>query len=117
MDGVAISLADTLMGNIIRVDPISADTEACLQSIHPDLVILELSDPRADMMFSMLKTTPDILFLGLNEDCSRVIVLKTLEHTIYTMQDLQEILQSMLHWQPQLLEGGEHIRYQKNLDI
>ena len=117
MDGVAISLANTQMDNVIRADPAVADTRAYLQSLQPDLIILELSDHRIDTALSLLKEHPDIILIGLNEDSSRVSVLKTQECTIYTMQDLQEVLQEVLRWKPRLFKGGEHTEYQKKLDV
>jgi AmiR/NasT family two-component response regulator len=117
MDGVAISLANTQMDNVIRADPAVADTRAYLQSLQPDLIILELSDHRIDTALSLLKEHPDIILIGLNEDSSRVSVLKTQECTIYTMQDLQEVLQEVLRWKPRLFKGGGHTEYQKKLDV
>ena len=116
MDGVAISLANTQMDNVIRADPAVADTRAYLQSLQPDLIILELGDHRTDTALSLLKENPDIILIGLNEDSSRVSVLKTQECTIDTMQDLQEVLQELLHWKPRLFKGGGYIEYHKKLD-
>ena len=106
MDGVAISLANTHMDNVIRADPAIANTRAYLQSLQPDLIILELGDHRTDTALSLLKENPDIILIGLNEDSSRVSVLKTQECTIDTMQDLQEVLQEVLHRKSRLFEGG-----------
>ena len=117
MDGVAISLANTQMDNVIRADPAVADTRAHLQSLQPDLIILELGDQRTDTALSLLKEHPEIILIGLNEDSSRVSVLKTQECTIDTMQDLQEVLQELLHWKPRLLKGGGHTDYQKKVDV
>ena len=97
IDGVATSLADKSTNNIIQADPDIADTKPCIQSLNPDLIILEMNDPRIDTMFSLLKANPAISLLGLNEGHSRALIIKPQECTLYTMQDFHAALQKALH--------------------
>jgi hypothetical protein len=117
MEGVAVSLANTPMGNIIWADPVATDTEGYLQALQPDLVILELCDPRTARMLSLLKTNPNVLFLGLNENCNQAFLLKSHECAVHTIQDLLEILHKALGWKFRLLEGGEHSKSVREFDV
>ena len=112
MDGVAIGLAKTQINNIIRADPNLTDTRPYLQSLQPDLIILELNDPRIEPALHMLKVNPDISLLGINESRSRALILKTQEYTINTMQDFNELLQQVLHQKSRLFKGDGFTEYQ-----
>jgi hypothetical protein len=112
VDGVAIGLEKAQINNIIRVDPNIADTRPYLQSLQPDLIILELNDPRIESTLHLLKANPDISLLGINDSHSRALVLKTQEYTINTMQDFHELLQQVLHQKSRLFKGGGFTEYQ-----
>ena len=95
MDGVAACLEEQQIPNLAHWDAPNADLEAKLHSSKPDLIIFELETTDSYKLLDYFKEQPGIKLLGLNRNCSQVIVLNSFQRTIRTMTDLYQIVQDV----------------------
>ena len=95
MDGVAACLEERQITNLVHWDVLNADLDANLQASKPDLIIFELETPSTNMLLDLLKEQPGIQLLGLNQNCSQVIVLNSFQRTTRTMTDLYQVVQEV----------------------
>lgn len=95
MDGVAVSLTGEQMPNLVRVEAEFEDLRQRLNSIKPDLIVFELDNPEAQSIISLLKARPELLLIGLDPDCCQAIVLNSSQHQTQSMNDLQNVVQTV----------------------
>lgn len=93
MEGVAVSLACNEALRTQRLDPAAADLHARLGSIAPDLIAFELGTEWSHAILSLLQEQPGSLLLGLDLNCSRVIVMNSHQHLTKSMQELYQLFQ------------------------
>ena len=98
LEGVAMSLEDDgLRLRIVRVDTALPDLQERLKSLNPELVIFELDSSRSPTMLPLLREQPGTLFLGLDPDCSQVVVLNSSQHLTRSMTELGQLVQSQMN--------------------
>ena len=94
MEGVATSLENGQRLGVVRMDASLADVDERLKSLNPELVIFELDSPRSPTILSLLRERPGTLLLGLDLDCSQVIVLNSSLHLTRNMKELGQLVQT-----------------------
>lgn len=98
IEGVAMSLEDDGQRlRIVRVDTALPDFQERVKSLNPKLVIFELDNPRSPAMVPLLREQPGALFLGLDPDCSQVVVLNSSQHLARSMTELGQLLQIQMN--------------------
>jgi hypothetical protein len=93
MDGVAMSLGDGWRVGVVQMDASIAEMGERLRSLKPELILFELDSPGTPAVFSLLREEPGTLLLGLDRDCSQVIVLNSSRHPTRSMQELGQLVQ------------------------
>ena len=94
LDGVALSLATRQTLGIVRMDATSGDIRQQLRNLEPDLIVFELDSPCAPTILGLVKDRPDMLFIGLDLDCSQAIVLNSRQQPTRSMSELQRVVQA-----------------------
>lgn len=93
MDGIAAGLEERQISNLRRWDAVNAELSADLNVFQPDLLIFELDTPGSYKLLDLLKEQPGINLLGIDRNCSQVIVLNSFQRKTRTMTELYEIVQ------------------------
>ena len=93
MEGVAVSLVHNESIISIRVDPATANLIECLRSIAPDLIIFELGTLWSSTILSLLSEQPGLQLLGLDIDCSRVIIMNSYQRYTKSIEELSQLFQ------------------------
>ena len=106
MDGVAVSLEDREVLEVMRLDASIPDIGGCLRFLAPDVVVFELDIPQYSSIVSLLRQQPGIRLLGLEPDSNRVVVLNSRHHSARTMGDLYHVVQTTAGDQAGSLKGG-----------
>lgn len=100
MDGIAASLAKDEAFKSIRWDPAGAKLDAFLQSTMPDLIFFELDSSWSSAIFALLSKRPGLMLLGLDLNCSRVIVMNSHQRYTKSIAELSKFLQDEVHTEP-----------------
>ena len=100
MDGVAMSLGDTRQMGVLQMGPSLADVGERLRSLKPEMILFELDSPRTPALISLLREEPGTLLLGLDPDCSRVVVLNGSQHLARNMTELGQLVQVQMNSRP-----------------
>ena len=106
MDSVAACLAVRQVMVILRIDGSDTAIAHCLRTLEPALIILELDNPESPSIPSFLREQSNTLLLGLDLDCSRVIVLNSQQHATRTMKDLYQVVRAEVGQGARELKGG-----------
>ena len=93
MEGVAMSLSGRRRMSVMRMDACLTDVGDRLRSLDPELIVFELNSPRAPSLLSLLREQPGTPLMGLDLDCSQVIVLNSSRHLTRTMRELGHLVQ------------------------
>ena len=107
IDGVAVGLADRHVPGMIRINRFADDITERLKSLKPDMIVFELDTPCASSIFSLLREQPGILLLGLDLNCSQVLVLNSHQHVTRTVSELYCVVQLEACEQVHISKGGE----------
>jgi hypothetical protein len=97
MDSVAECLAVRRVSGALR----TAYSSVCdqFEFLKPDLILFELGQPYSDRVIGLLQRRPGLAMIGLDLDCSRVIVLGGYQRVIGNMEDLYEVIQAEMRRQ------------------
>ena len=106
VDGVAVSLGDQRVLDVKRIDISVVGLRERLQSLKPDLIVVELDTQGSQSIVSLLREQPGIMLLGLDLTCSRVIVLNSHQHMTRTMNDLCQVVQTEVSEASRSSKGG-----------
>ncbi|MBL7202080.1 MAG: hypothetical protein ISS56_18220 [Anaerolineae bacterium] len=106
MDGVAVSLGDQRALDVKRTGICAVGLRERLQSLKPDLIVVELDTRGSQSIVSLLRDQPSTLLLGLDLTCSRVIVLNSHQHMTRTMNDLCQVVQAEVSQASRSSKGG-----------
>jgi hypothetical protein len=93
MDGIAVSLTRYEAIRLIRLDPTAINLKDCLQTIVPDLIIFELGTVWFHAILSLLSEQPGLLLVGLDLECSRVIIMNSQQHQTKSIEELTQLFQ------------------------
>lgn len=106
MDGVAVSLGDQRVLDVRRTHISAVGLRERLQSLKPDLIVVELDTQGSQSIVTLVREQPSTLLLGLDLTCSRVIVLNSHQHMTPTMNDLCQVVQAEVSQASQSAKGG-----------
>lgn len=88
MDMVEAGLRESSEFGVVRIDSSLDDAGVHLQSLHPDLVVLDLNTPQFQSAVVLLRDQPGIPVLCLDANCNQVMTLSSQQHTPATVEDL-----------------------------
>ena len=91
MDSVATNLQQGLAQDVIRMD-----VDDYLESLKPELIILELDLSRPQTILSFLREKAGAMFLGIDLESSQVIVFDSQRYPIRNVDEFCELVQSKL---------------------
>ncbi len=94
MDMVETSLQDSSELGVVRVDANVDDAGEYLQSLHPDLVVLDLNTPQFQSAVMILRNQPGTPVLCLDANCNQVVTLSSQQHTPATVKDLGRLVRA-----------------------
>lgn len=92
LDGVATSLADSHLSDVVLLDTGGPDVEERLKSLHPSLILFDLSCTFTECLFHVLLEQPDATLLGLDQDACQALLLSGSRHVTPTMSDLCQLV-------------------------
>jgi len=93
MDTVEASLKNQRGLEVIRIQGYVGDVKACVESLHPDLVIFDWDTYYSRSVMLMLKDQPGVPFIGLDVSSRKVIVMSSQQYTPLTVNDLAHVIQ------------------------
>lgn len=93
LDGVATSLAHSHLSDLVLLDTSGVDVEARLKSLHPSLILFDLSCSFTECLFHVLLEQPGAVLLGLDRDACQALLLSGSRHVTPTMSDLCQLVQ------------------------
>ena len=96
MEGVAMSLLRYPQLSLNHLDSSSVNTWQQVNTLSPAIVVLELELSQSPLVISLLKDKPGILLIGLDLECSRVIVLNSRHQAMHTIHDLYRLIGTKL---------------------
>lgn len=91
MDSVATNLQQGLAQDVIRMD-----VDDYLESLKPELIILELDLSRPQTILSFLREKAGAMFLGIDLESSQVIIFDSQRYPIRNVDEFRELVQSKL---------------------
>jgi chemotaxis response regulator CheB len=94
MDMVETSLQESSELGVVRVDASLDDAGEYLQSLHPDLVVLDLNTPQFQSAVMILRNQPGTPVLCLDANCNQVVTLSSQQHTPATVTDLGRLVRA-----------------------
>lgn len=92
MDAVEASLEDSPELGVIRIHATVANIGERLESLCPDLVILDMSAPHSQLILPFLQDQPDVPLLCLDVTCSTVLALSRQQYTTRTASELLQVI-------------------------
>jgi hypothetical protein len=110
IESIAISLEMLPNLCVCRIDGPGKDLAERLRSIMPELVIFELEASGSSILLDILKKPTGIPLLGLDQNCSQVIVLNSYPHMTRTMSEFIQIVQDIVREGAIPSKGGNLIR-------
>ena len=93
MDTVEASLKSQRGMNVVRIQGYVRDVKACVESVHPDLVIFDWDTYYSRFVMLILKEQPSIPFIGLDVSSRKVIAMSSQQYTPLTVNDLTQVIQ------------------------
>ena len=93
-EGVAAGLSNCPKLSLISINSNDLDIWQQVDKLNPDVIIFDLEFPNSSIILSLIKEKPGVLFLALDLDCNRVIVLNSRQHFTQTMHDLCQIVEA-----------------------
>lgn len=94
MDIVESSLGKNQELDIVRVSGSSSSVVERLKSLHPDMIVVDSSEPDAQFVLSFFKDRAGVPLLCLDSDCNKAMVLSCQHYTSLTTTDLTDLVQS-----------------------
>jgi hypothetical protein len=95
MDGIAASLQEKQIKNLVHWEKLDVDFDAKLRSNTPNLIIFELDTPGSYILLALLRQQPGIQLIGVDQNCEQVIVLNSFQRQSHSMRDLHQIVQEV----------------------
>ncbi len=114
MDSVEASLGGNHQVALVRIRTAIADICDRLVSLRPDMVIFDLDSLHTRFVVPFLRKYPGTPLLGLDVNCSKVVVLSSQQYTVLTVDDLSEMIQMQT---AACVAVDEHNRVQHALTI
>lgn len=94
MDTVEASLGENPELGVMRIHTNVPDVGERLKSIQAHLIIFDWDAPHCQFVLPFLREQSGTLLLGLDVTCSKAIMLCSQEHTIFTADELTELIRA-----------------------
>ena len=96
IDSIEASLSTKEELGLVRIDTRVGNLVEHLGRLHPDAIIFDANDPQAQLVVLFYHTQPNVLLLGLDIRCSRVVSLSCQHHTAHSANDLTRVITGSL---------------------
>lgn len=96
MDGIAYSLQEENLDNLVRWDELDSGFNAVRLPPSTNLIIFELEKPGIYRLFDLLREQPGIRLLGLHSSCEQVLVFGSCKKPSRTMAELYRIVREVM---------------------
>ena len=93
IDSVELGLQRRGDVGVVRVPTSEQQAVDSLVALSPDLIIFEMNDLCAHLVFPLLQNHQDIPLLCLDVTCSQVIVVSCRHHAAVSCVDLERLIQ------------------------
>ncbi len=94
MDIVAATLGENPSLHVVRVEGSSSSAVENLKSLHPDMIVLDSSDPDAQFVLSFFKDRDGVPLLCLDPDCNKAMMLSCQHYDSLSTTDLTDLIYS-----------------------
>ena len=112
MDGIAESLTQAGLTQIVYTDPSIPDLAESVRRLRPHLIVFELNSPNSQPILALLHQLPGTLLIGLDLTCSRAIVINSRESQAQTSRELLEAFLAETGSELDLSEGEQMAKKQ-----
>jgi len=92
VDGIEIYLAEDPSFQVQRIYMNNDDPLHSISEFKPDAIIFPLSLPRMDEVLKQIWVMPSVRLVGLDTDCSQVLIMDRWLLKLTSMTDLQRLL-------------------------
>ena len=96
MDIVEATLGDNPSLDVVRVEGSSSGAVDNLRSLHPDMIVVDSSDPDAQFVLSFFKDRAGVPLLCLDPNCNKAMVLSCQHFTSLTTAGLSDLIYSQV---------------------
>jgi DNA-binding NarL/FixJ family response regulator len=93
MDGVAASLRRHCLRHVTQIGQHSPALESRIESLAPDIVILDLAIATPDSILWLLKRLSEVYIVAIDPGCSRTLVMVSTKHIAPTMDSLMSLVE------------------------
>jgi hypothetical protein len=94
IDIVEASLGNNKELGVVRVEGPSSSAVEHLKSLHPDLIVVDSSEPDSQFVLSFFKDRAGVPLLCLDPNCNKAMILSCQHYTSLTTSDLTDLVQS-----------------------
>lgn len=110
MECLGESMRSELEVIVVWMDICTAGLYEQLNTLKPDMIVVDLETPRPYAVLALLRERPGTLFLGVDHISSQVIVLQSSQHPVRSMQEFCQLAQAELGCESRMQKGGEALR-------
>lgn len=96
MEGLGNSLRNDQGMNVLQMNACSSCLLERVNTLKPDLVVIDLGDPQPSVILSLLRKQPDTLFLGIDPQFSQVMIFNCHRTPVRSMQEFCKIAQRLV---------------------
>lgn len=94
MDIVETALGDNHELDVVRVIGSSSSVVEQLKSLHPDMIVVDSSQPDAQFVLSFFKDRDGVPLLCLDPNCNKAMVLSCQHYSSLSTTDLSDLIHS-----------------------
>ena len=111
MDIVEATLGENQSLDVVRVEGSSSGAVENLRSLHPDMIVVDSSDPDAQFVLSFFKDRAGVPLLCLDPNCNKAMVLSCQHFTSLTTTGLSDLIYSHVGGTNGHYQGGEEVLF------
>ena len=109
MDIVEATLGENQSLDVVRVEGSSTGAVENLRSLHPDMIVVDSSDPDAQFVLSFFKDRDGVPLLCLDPNCNKAMVLSCQHYNSLTTTGLSDLVYSQIDSTNGHNHGGEGV--------
>ena len=96
MDIVEATLGENRSLDVVRVEGSSSGAVDRLRSLHPDMIVVDSSDPDAQFVLSFFKDRDGVPLLCLDPNCNKAMVLSCQHYNSLTTTGLSDLIYAQI---------------------
>ena len=97
MDSIAENLLAKKSYNVVRINSNTQEIKTFLKTINPDLIIYELHEENADLIFTIISEQENTFHLAIDLNAKQTILLHCRRQPTGSMQELCELVNQELN--------------------